>query len=288
MTITEIIDKLRQERELGSRFPARIIFCEDLSSYSALVKQLKSACDVTINLADFGKKDVVPRFEKIRDAITQYDDKQVLLLSVGEYLRICIKRELNKERAQFPSFWEAMQQEASRTRIIMPVCRDSFDRIVGKVDERQEAFMWKLDQGNNQTPKQYSISVYSPQFAEAISADADDFESWLRNWDGILRRDVPCTIITNQYKYTEASFGAIKLNPIDSPFAYVCDSIKDSDKLNKSWESDDFWAKLIPSLEKDMLFSELVLKELSITTLLQLLRMYSVILMPADLMSTRT
>ena len=119
MTITEIIDKLRQERELGSRFPARIIFCEDLS-YSALVKQLKSACDVTINLADFGKKDVVPRFEKIRDAITQYDDKQVLLLSVGEYLRICIKRELNKERAQFPSFWEAMQQEASRTRIIMP------------------------------------------------------------------------------------------------------------------------------------------------------------------------
>lgn len=213
-------------------------------------------------------KDVVPRFEKIRDAITQYDDKQVLLLSVGEYLRICIKRELNKERAQFPSFWEAMQQEASRTRIIMPVfaCRDSFDRIVGKVDERQEAFMWKLDQGNNQTPKQYSISVYSPQFAEAISADADDFESWLRYWDVILGRDVPCTIITNQYKYTEASFGAIKLNPIDSPFAYVCDSIKDSDKLNKSWESDDFWAKLIPSLEKDMLFSELVLKELSITT----------------------
>ena len=74
------------------------------------------------------------------------------------------------------------------------------------------------------------------------------------------------------------------MNPIDSPFAYVCDSIKDSDKLNKSWESDDFWAKLIPSLEKDMLFSELVLKELSITTLL----LYSVILMPADLMSTRT
>ena len=146
MTITEIIDKLRQERELGSRFPARIIFCEDLSSYSALVTQLKSACDVTINLADFGKKDVVPRFEKIRDAITQYDDKQVLMLSVGEYLRICIKRELNKERAQFPSFWETMQQEASRTRIIMPVfaCRDSFDRIVGKVDERQEAFVWEF------------------------------------------------------------------------------------------------------------------------------------------------
>ena len=105
MTITEIIDKLRQERELGSRFPARIIFCEDLSSYSALVTQLKSACDVTINLADFGKKDVVPQFEKIRASLAQHERKQVLLLSVGEYLRLCIKRELNKERAQFPAFW---------------------------------------------------------------------------------------------------------------------------------------------------------------------------------------
>lgn len=268
MTITEIIDKLRQERELGSRFPSRIIFCEDLSSYSALVTQLKSACDVTINLADFGKKDVVPRFEKIHDAITQYDDKQVLLLSVGEYIRICIKRELNKERAQFPSFWESMQQEASRARIIMPVfaCRDSFDRIVGKVDERQETFVWELDQVNHHTAKQYSISVYSPQFTKAIRADADDFESWLRNWDVILGKDAPCTIITNQYKYTEASFGTINMNPIDSPFAYVCDSIKDSDKLNKSWETDDFWAKLVPSLKKDMQFSELVLQELGITT----------------------
>ncbi len=268
MTITEIIDKLRQERELGSRFPARIIFCEDLSSYSALVTQLKSACDVTINLADFGKKDVVPQFEKIRASLAQHERKQVLLLSVGEYLRLCIKRELNKERAQFPAFWESMQQEGSRTRFVMPVfaCRDSFDRIVGKVDERQEAFVWELDQAGNQSAKQYSISVYSPQFAKAISADADDFESWLRYWDVILGRDVPCTIITNQYKYTEASFGTINLNPIDSPFAYVCNSIKDSDKLNKSWESDDFWAKLVPSLNKDMLFSELVLQELSITT----------------------
>lgn len=268
MTITEIIDKLRQERELGSRFPSRIIFCEDLSSYSALVTQLKSACDVTINLADFGKKDVVPRFEKIRDALIQYDGKQVLLLSVGEYLRMCIKRELDKDRAQFSSFWEAMQQESSRTRIIMPVfaCRDSFDRIIGKVDERQESFVWKLDQETHHLQKQYSISVYSPQFVKVIDANAYDFESWLRHWDDILGKDAPCTIITNQYKYTEASFGTINLNPIDSPFAYICDSIEDSDRLDKSWETDDFWAKLVPSLKKNMQFSELVLQELGITT----------------------
>lgn len=267
MTIVEIIDKLRQERELGSRFPSRIIFTEDLSAYSALVTQLKNACDVTINIADFGKKDVVPQFDKISEALGQYEGKQVLLLSVGEYLRMCISRELNKERAQFPSFWEAMQQERSRTRYIMPVfaCRDSFDRIVGKVDERQESFVWDLNQTESHSGKHYSISVYSPQFAKAISADADNFESWLRYWDVILGREIPCTIITNQYRNAEASFGKINLNPIDSPFEYLCDLIKDSDKLDKSWESDDFWAKLIPCLKKDMSFADVALQELGMT-----------------------
>lgn len=268
MTIAEIIDKLRQERELGSRFPARIIFTDDLSSYSALITQLKSACDVTINIADFGKKDVVPQFDKMRNALSQYTGKQILLLSVGEYLRICIKRELNTERAQFLPFWEAMQQEASKTRYIMPMfaCRDSFDRIVGKIDERQESFIWNLVSNDSLPNKEYSISVYSPQFANAISADADYFEQWLRHWDNILRRKVSCTIITNQHRNVEASFGSITLIPIDSPFTYICSILKDADKIEQSWESDDFWTKLIPHLNQDMSFADVVVKELGMTS----------------------
>lgn len=268
MTIAEIINRLRQERELGSRFPSRIIFTEDLASYSDLVKQLEKACDVTINIADFGKKDVVPQFDKMRDALSQYEGKQILLLSVGEYLRMCIKRELNTERAQFRPFWEAMQQEASKTRYIMPVfaCRDCFDRIVGKIDERQESFIWDLSQDNPHFVKQYSISVYSPQFANAISADADNFESWLRSWDIILRREVPCTVITNQHRNVEESFGTITLRPIDSPFDYVCSMLKDADRINQSWETDDFWAKLIPYLKKDMSLADVAVKELKVTS----------------------
>ncbi len=292
MTIAEIINKLRQERDFGSRFPARIIFVDDLNSYSDLVSQLKSACDVPINLADFGKNDVVPQFEKMRTALEQYEGKQVLLLSVGEYLRMCIKRELNKERAQFPAFWECMQPESSKTRYIMPVfrCRDSFDRIIGKVDERQEGFIWELDNSPSggrsmsldsnsasnhyelhdpgvpyRTAKHYTISVYSPQFAQAINADADNFESWLRDWDIILSRDVPCTVITNQYRNTEASYGTISLKPIDSPFAYLSDLLTDAESLNKGWESDDFWAQLIPFAKRDMKFADLVLDQLGIT-----------------------
>lgn len=293
MTIAEIINKLRQERDLGSRFPARIIFVEDLSSYSALITQLKNACDVTINLADFCNKDVVPQFDKVRDSLSTYEGKQVLLLSVGEYLRLCIKRELNKERAQFPSFWEIMQQEQSKTRYIMPVfaCRDSFDRIIGRVDERQESFLWTLDPLNysslntsftldgdqnsgsvlhdsgaaTYSARHYNISVYSPQFANAINADADDFESWLRYWDVILGRGIPCTVISRQYRYVEASYGTINISPIDSPFAYLSKQISDSCKINSKLENDDFWAKLIPLAQDGILFSDLILNALGIT-----------------------
>lgn len=286
MTISEIINRLRQERDLGSRFPARIIFIENLSEYSALVTQLRSACDVTINIAEFGKKDVVPQFNKIREFMRQYEGKQILLLSVGEYLRMCIKRELNKERAQFPPFWEAMQQESSKTRYIMPMfaCRDSFDRIVGKIDERQESYVWTLEQPdsngkndisrlshylasvNHISPKNYNISVYSPQFSGAINADADNFESWLRNWDTILKRNEACSVITNQYRNTEASYGTININPIDSPFTYLCNLIKGSEAIKRNWENDEFWAKLIPGVKKGMTFSDVVLDQLDITT----------------------
>lgn len=265
MTIAEIIDKLRQERDIECRFPARIIFTEDLKSYSDLVTQLKSACDVTINLADFGRNDVVPQFDKMQEALTQYKDQQVLILSAGEYLRMCIGRELDKERAQFPSFWEKMQEESSRRRLILPVfsCRDCFDRIIGVVNQRQRDFVWTLEPAR--ASKHYSVSVYSPQFAGAIHADAPSFEAWLRNWDVIWGQNPSCAIISRQCRWAEATFGTISVKPIDSPFAYLTDLLVDGGSLDKAWEPDSFWAQLIPAVKKGMKFSDLVKDLLGVT-----------------------
>ena len=56
MKADEIIEKLSQEKKSGARFPARIIFTENLSSYAQLVNKLKSACDLTVNISDFADK----------------------------------------------------------------------------------------------------------------------------------------------------------------------------------------------------------------------------------------
>lgn len=53
MTIAEIKEKLSQERGFGSRYPARIIFVENLDDYSALEHKVK-AQGISKNDAPFG------------------------------------------------------------------------------------------------------------------------------------------------------------------------------------------------------------------------------------------
>ena len=268
MTIAEIKEKLSQERDFGSRFPARIIFTESLESYSLLESQLKGVCDITMNVADFCRApDTVPQFDQIKAKLSEYAGKQILLLSAGEYLRLCIKRELNPERRQFLSFWETQQSEASRTRIIMPMfsCHDIFDRVIGLVDERQKDYVWTLD--TVPTLESYTISVYSPKFKDAIHPDSDNLSDWLRDWPVILRRDKPCSIVTIQEGNVEASFGTVNIKPINSPFHYLSDYLVDGDILDEKWEKADFWSHMVACtsmFHEKVPFSQIAITELNI------------------------
>lgn len=268
MTIAEIKEKLSQERGFGSRFPARIIFAESLESYSLLESQLKGVCDITINVADFCRApDTVPQFDQIKAKLSEYAGKQILLLSAGEYLRLCIKRELNVERRQFLSFWEAQQSEASRTRIIMPMfsCRDIFDRVIGLVDERQKDYMWELD--TVPALESYTITVYSPKFKDSIHPDAGNLSEWLRGWPTILRRDKPCSIITIQEGNVEASFGTVNIKPISSPFQYLSASLVDGNILVEKWEKPDFWSHIVAltsAFHDRVTFAQIAIAELNI------------------------
>ena len=265
MKADEIIEKLSQEKKSGARFPARIIFTENLSSYAQLVNKLKSACDLTVNISDFCKSDdVPPDFEKIWESLAEKRDKQILVLSAGEYLRICQKREQRPERAQFRFFWEKMQPESSKTRYIMPVfcCRDDFEQIIGKVNERQEDFIWKLDPGT--AKENYQISVYSPEFAGSISPDAKNLKDWLQNWDKILKPNKPCSLITKQYKNIVPTLGTVSVTVIDSPFSYLSETLADADGLDQEWFDETLYAALLPKARKGMSFSDLIMDTLNL------------------------
>lgn len=269
MTVAEITEKLSQERSFGSRFPVRIIFAESLQTYTALESQLKAVCDVTINVANFCKTpDIAPQFDKMNAELSSYVDKQVLVLSLGEYLRLCTKRELDNQRGQFRAFWEQMQSEASRTRYIVPVfsCRDLFDRVVGVVDERQQDFVWTLD--STAETEIHNVSVYSPKFKETIEPDAENLSSWLRSWRSILCRGSYSTIVTSQYRNVELSYGTVNIKAIDSPFNYLVDYLVDGNILIERWQNDGFWAHMIAYTTKygksEAKFSKIVLDVLNV------------------------
>lgn len=270
MTIAEIIERLSQERSFGSRFPVRIIFVENLDEYLALENQLRGTCDVTMNVADFCRaKDTVPQFEQIKKRLKECEGKQILLLSVGEYLRLCIKRELDSNRCQFRSFWEMQQPESSKTRVIIPVFngRDLFDRIIGLIDERQQNYVWTIDSIPNL--ESYNISVFSPKFNGAITSDADNLTAWFRDWASILKRRSICSIVTLQYSNVERSFGTVNIKQVDSPYKYLSEILTDGEILEEKWMDDDFWSNAINYASKFEIkkapFEKLIFDALNVT-----------------------
>ena len=270
MTIAEIIERLSQERSFGSRFPVRIIFVENLDKYLALENQLRGTCDVTMNVADFCRaKDTVPQFEQIKKRLKECEGKQILLLSVGEYLRLCIKRELDSNRCQFRSFWEMQQPESSKTRVIIPVFngRDLFDRIIGSIDERQQNYVWTIDSIPNL--ESYNISVFSPKFKGAIMSDADNLTAWFRDWASIIKRRSICSIVTLQYSNVERSFGTVNIKQVDSPYKYLSEILTDGEILEEKWMDDDFWSNAINYASKFEIkkapFEKLIFDALNVT-----------------------
>ena len=273
MQINDIKERLEQERKFGSRFPVRMIFADNLKGYLELEEMLKGICDATINVGDYCRaEDTVPQFSEVNKAIARdYLGKHVLLLSAGEYLRFCIKREMDKDRCQFPDFWETQQPESSYTRIIVPVfcSKNFFDRILGSLDDcypRQQDYAWRLDVPPSDD--RYRITVYSSQFKGTMGFDADGLQCWLKNWQEILKKKSDCQVMTMHYRNAESCSGIVSVRSFETPFQYICNCIEDSEFIDRELQSDKFWSQMIKNsgafLQKKPTLSNLILNEFNL------------------------
>lgn len=259
MTVEDILQTLSLERTFGSRFPVRIIFINDLAQYRKLIGLLQNACDVCWNIADFcAGSDVYPNFEKMQIKIGNVpDDKHILLLSVGEYLRLSEKRELSGQHIGFPALWTKQQNENSKKRIIVPLfaCREVFEHILPQVGEREEPYLWEIPAPN--TNKNYSVTVYSEEFAKFLPDAVHGIRDWLLQWEQAFERK-DCACITQLHYNVQKAHGLINLNTIAHPFDYICDSIADSKQLKQEWGTTAQWASILPYVEDGESFSEII------------------------------
>lgn len=260
MNIDQIIQIIDRERLFGSRFPIRLIFVEHLGQYEELVSRLNSECEVTFNISDFCiGNDVYPKFGLLREQIAQNNGKHILLLSMGEYLRLRIKQETKPEKAIFPSFWQEQQDASSKTRVFIPMfaSKELFDRVVPLLDDRQKDYIWEIST-IAQEERQYSVSVFSPEFTGTIVSSVKGVKKWFENWPNEFHQNGDCAIVTALSSQVENSNGLITIRVINNPFDYVCHQVQDGHRLKREWASDQQWLELIPYINKNLNFSKTI------------------------------
>lgn len=249
MTITDILQQEDIERKIESRFPVRVIFCESLSEYRKLVTRLRGACDCSWNIAEFCSEkypDKYPKFRKLFKAIEENQDKHILLLSVGEYLRMATKFEVYGDwAAQFYELWSRMESVNSKTRIFIPIfsAKEYFNRAVGIIDERQKDFLWELE-GNDE--KTYTLTIYSDKFAKAmLKADmARNLKEWLENWEEYYQNS-NAMLLTGQIENWEKTFGKITIDIVENPYEFLCNHDHNIGNIKQESSPEDYWADLM-------------------------------------------
>lgn len=260
MTVQEIVDRVVAERKTPGRFPSRLIFVRNFPDYSLLVDELSKVCDVTLNLASFAQGDILPNFNALKQELGNHANKQILLLSLGEYLRLCMKRETLKETSVFPGIWAAIQSEHATTKYIIPFFggRELFDQVVQIIDERQEDFLWDLT--GTTEPLEYTISVYSPAFAAALKTDAANFQEWLENWDTLFadHNRKSFSLTSKLIRYTNPTAANVSVRIVDEPFAYVASLVSDGQKLKREWGDELFWADVSKNIKSGERFAATV------------------------------
>lgn len=257
MSEQEIIQRLKEEREFGSRYPVRFVFVEDRERYFTLENRLKGQCDLTLELAEFcSGPDVFPKFDRLIRKIQEEEDKHILILSMGEYMRFAIGRETNKERAEIPNLWSMQQPASSRRRVIVPMlfCRDLWDRVMPFVDERQIDFIWELKSLSTNSPPDrlkspdpYKLEVYSSEFSGALSGSPhiSGLKEWLGKWSLMVGRgERKFKLLTNLWKNSERMVAAVDVTVVSNVFEYVEKSLRDGHLLKKEWGNDNMWSSL--------------------------------------------
>ena len=95
-TYQKIIDTLKGDLGLEVRFTTRVIFINNLDSYKKMVADLSGMADEIVNISDSvfcGGEDSVPNLKKVLAHIAESKDKNIVITSVGEYLRFAQKYE---------------------------------------------------------------------------------------------------------------------------------------------------------------------------------------------------
>ena len=260
LSYQKILDTLKEDLdlELELRFTTRVIFINNLSSYKKMVSDLSDMADEVVKLSDIAYcsgNDSVPDLKKVLAHISENKDKNILVTSVGEYLRFAQKYE-----AMAKSLHSIMTFHAhSKKRVWIPIyaAKDIFQDVVGELSiERFE--LYELEEEADE----FDCFVYSDAFSEKSGIDVlHGLKQLYMAWDSLSAYS-GMAFSTRKLSMISPSSGNYSVHVIKSPFEYIQQHLKTPNpKLEESLGTDALWAKLASFVASDNCTMESILEK---------------------------
>lgn len=231
------------------RFNTIIILTNNISQYFSLVEYLESKADITVRISEepiCSGKDTIPNMKAVLPILDSATDKNILITSVGEYLRIGKK----VEKANRCLYSIISHQAHSTKRVWIPIfaAKEEFFDVIGELDEEHYPQVVYEIEGE---PSGFETTIYANSFSDTPSLfSANGIRTWLSLWDnGTVKTGM--SFNTRHYKQIDESDGIYTLRIISDSFHYLQTLIgNESVKINPDLGTDEQWLFLATKAEK--------------------------------------
>lgn len=243
MNLSSILTALKNDIGEKRRFNVRVVFTNNLYSYFSLVNGLEELADEILHLSDekfCSGADVIPNIKKVAAYIKETPHKNLLITSIGEYLRFA--ESVEKRNQYLLSIIN--HQAQSGKRVWMPIfCgKDIFQRVVGDLsEERFYDALYELEED--------VVDFEAFAFSDSFSNNADitninGLRAWFALWDDkkVVSGMRFSTGKTNIIKPTD---GTYSIHVIQSPFEFISSNLRTPNvKLCEALGTNIQWGRL--------------------------------------------
>lgn len=237
----DLLSEIEQDT-IKIRFNAKVFLVNNFATYYKLVNHLADMADLTLHISEesfCAGEDTIPDMKKVIGVLNDHNDENVLITSVGEYLRFGSAVE-NNGRYIF-SIISRQAHSAKRVWIPIYAAKDEFLEAVNELDEEHYPnVVYEV----NGSPSGFETTVYAKKFAKTAGiVDASGLRRWLAYWDDEKIKS-GMTVATRHAKQVKESDGLYSVRVITEPFQFFESRISSETQINKSLGTDERWLHL--------------------------------------------
>lgn len=229
-----------QQDTIKKRFNSKVFLTNNLGTYYALVEHLEGIADLVINISDpqyCTGEDTIPDIRKVISVIERNPEKNILITSVGEYLRV--GRSVEVINKYIYSIIGLQAHSVKRVWLPLFAAKEEYLSVVGELEEEHfPEIAYEVEE----TPSGFETTVYAKAFASVPGiANAVGIRAWLNLWDSRKAKS-GMSFATRFAKQLVETDGVYTLNVVYEPFQYFMSRVScEHSQLHESLGTKEQW-----------------------------------------------